>query len=526
MWGYRCDRRLNWYHGDRAFKPVRFTAEGAPVYDLARVERLPGELGARGHVGDVYKTKFGYVLQAPRPDYQDPHGTIHGLIQLEGYDKEGRLRWTYPSYWNSVHGAFTAPMAMPGVIMGALKISGLVEPEVGRLGKPSSHQHDIISIRGNTGQEFLIRDDGLYVAELFTDQRMAPDELPDEEQIAGAPINATTLGGEPFSGWIARQRDGRVRMTYGQNDVRIAEVVGLETVRELPPTSLSLSDRDVELAREFQPDVTDRLPTTSCAIQRGGAFDVNRLEFPDDAISIRRGRDEDGRARLRFDDHHLYAAWQVFDLTPLVNEGGSPELAFKSGDCVGLLIAEDDEYERHQLGGTRIVIAWLRGKPTAVVHHPAGPGDKPFTFESPVRKITFPHVAVEPAIELAAQRRRQDYLVTAKIPWRVLNLKPRDGLRLRGDVEVIFGGGQTSRVERIIRWVDRQTNVVNDTPTEAEIFPARWGTFYLGGRHLQWRSQRRRRRKHVRQIPRGRSRPGPFQLRPHLRHRQRTDRSV
>jgi hypothetical protein len=54
----------------------------------------------------------------------------------------------------------------------------------------------------------------------------------------------------------------------------------------------------------------------------------------------------------------------------LVNRGNSPELAFKSGDCVSLLVAEDGMFDRNRLGEIRIVIAWLQGKPTTVVFRP------------------------------------------------------------------------------------------------------------------------------------------------------------
>ena len=474
LWGYRCDRRLAWYHSGLAFQPARFTAEGAPVYDLSRVERLPGELGQRGHVGDIYKTRFGYVLLAAKPNYTDPHGTIHGLVQLEGYDAAGTLRWTYPAYWLAVHGAFTAPMAMPGVIMGALKISGLVQMD----------GYDVIALRGNIGQEFLIRDDGLYVGELFTDQRMAPDELPPDGNIVGVPINETSLGGEPFSGWMARQDDGRVRLTYGQNDVRIAEVTGLETVRTVPPVTVDVAARDLELARAFVPRAAAGSQVTQANIPPGSALDLNQRPFGDDALVLRSGREEVGRAWLQFDDRNLYVAWQVDDLTPLVNTGTVPELAFKSGDAVGVLLAADGQHDPNQAGGVRVLVTLLGDQPTAVVYRPHGPGDQPFVFESPVRKSSFQYVAKEPSITVQARRQEQSYEVVASIPWSVIGVTPRDGSTLRGDVEALFGRQAGGGVERIVRWVDRQTNVVNDTPTEAEFFPGRWGTLKLGGTRI------------------------------------------
>ena len=469
MWSYRSDRNLVWYHSGYRFQPVRFTEDGAPVYDLKQVRKLPGELGERAELVDIYRTRSGYVLCARKPGDRDTHGTIHGLMQLEGYDETGTLRWTYPTYWFSVHGGFTAPMAMPGVIMGMLKITNIV----------SMPDHDIISLHGNTGQEFLIRDDGFYIGELFTDQRMAPEELPSEEKIAGVPINDTTMGGEPFSGWISRQQDGKVRLSYGLNDVRIAEVTGLESVRLLPSQQLKVTAADLLKAKHFVPDSQKKMDRGEIVIAQGSGFDAANETFHD-AVSIRSGRKEIGQVKLRYDDRNLYAIWKVFDLTPLVNRGTEIPLAFKSGDSVSLFVASDEKYETGQQGGTRLLLTQLKAKPTCVLYRPTGPGNAPFTFESPVRKSRFQYVAENTKVKMKIHRQSQFYVVSAEIPWKALNLRFREGMTLRGDLGVIFGKGSTNAIERIVRWKDQQTNVVNDTPTEAEFFPARWGTFQLG----------------------------------------------
>jgi hypothetical protein len=159
-------------------------------------------------------------------------------------------------------------------------------------------------------------------------------------------------------------------------------------------------------------------------------------------------------------------------------------MAFKSGDAVGVLLAAGGQHDPNQVGGVRVLVTLLGGQPTAVVYRPRGPGDKPFVFESPVRKSPFQYVAKEPSITVQARRQPQSYEVVASIPWSVFGVTPRDGLTLRGDVEALFGRQAGGGVERIVRWVDRQTNVVNDTPTEAEFFPGRWGTLKFAGSRL------------------------------------------
>jgi len=460
-WGYRCGRDLTFYHSGLAFRPVRFLPDGAPVYDVTRAEKLPGDLG--NVKGDIHKTRFGYFGSLPSGHDVDRNNVIHGLHQLAGFDASGRLRWTYPNYWVAVHGAFTAPMAMPGVLMGILKTTGVI----------SGAEHDVISLRGNIGQEFLIRDDGVYVGELFTDQRMAPATLPPEENIRGLPINDTTLGGEPFNGWIGRQRDGRVRMTYGYTDVRIAEVIGLDGVASLAPQTITLGAEEIALAKSFVPKKGLGAAPTSARIARGGAFSPG--ESFEGKLKIRQGREELGVAQLRWDDQNLYLAVQASDTTPLQNKGNSAPLAFKTGDSVSLFVAP----AAATTGGTRVLLTRLAGQLTAVVYRPNGPGDSPYVFESPIRKSPFQHVAVEPAIRISAQPGTTDYQLTAIVPWTVFGIRPEPGLTLRGDIALLFSDETGAATAQRVHWVDRETNVVNDTPTEAEFSPARWGTWTL-----------------------------------------------
>lgn len=476
-WGYRCGRDLVFYHSGFAFRPVRFTADGAPVYDVTMAQRLPGELGQIS--GDIHKTKFGYVADTSTGEVVDKLNVVHGLHFVTGFNEAGQIVWKYPNYWVSVHGSFTAPMAMPGVLMGVLKTSGIFEPT-------AAARHSVISFRGNIGQEFLIRDDGMYLGELFTDQRMAPADLPPTSNIVGAPINETTLGGEPFNGWIGRQRDGKVRMTYGLTDVRIAEIIGLDRVADLPAQKLTIGATEIAAAKAFQPRaaVAQR---NEADVPRGGAFAAAEVGsggfFADanDVLVIRSGREELGRARLRWNDSGLHLACQVEDVTPLVNKGTSRPLAFASGDSVSLFASTLDAAKPQQQGGTRVLFTSLKGQPLSMIYRPVGPGDSPFVFESPVRKSPFAHVATATDIPFATHPSTGSYTLTATIPWKTLNINPAAGLKLRGDIGLLFGDDSDTHTAQRVHWVDRETNVVNDIPTEAEFFPVRWGTWRLLG---------------------------------------------
>jgi len=472
-WGYRCDRTLTFYHSGFALKPAKFTMTGSPVYDPVAFEKLPGELARVS--GDIYKTRFGYVVSihdGGKYEVTDKNNVIHGLSWLTGFDQHGVKRWAYPQYWNAVHGALNAPMAMPGVIMGALKVTGVFP----------AGDRDIIALRGNIGQEFLVRDDGLYVGELFTDQRMAPSSLPperDPRKVLGLPINDTSVGGEPFNGWIGRQRDGKVRMTYGNTDVRVAEVTGLDGLRELPPAALTITPEQIVTAKAFVPKRGVADGPREATLVRGGAFRGEATETAGEpTLVIRAGRDEVARAWLRADDTALHVLVRIDDPSPWKNGGGDPVTAFKTGDGVSVYVATAGA----KAGGRRIHVAPIEGKVVAVVYRPDGPDEKPFEFRSPVRGVKFPHAAVEPTVTaratiLGTAAAPRDYLLAVSVPWATLGVSPKSGDKLTADLGVLFGDDTGRSTARRVHWSDRETNVVNDLPTEAEFAPARWGTW-------------------------------------------------
>ena len=128
-----------------------------------------------------------------------------------------------------------------------------------------------------------------------------------------------------------------------------------------------------------------------------------------------------------------------------------------------------------QVGGTRVLFSVLQGKPTTMVYRPLGPGNARYVFESPVRKSIFAHVAEVPGSGFTVQPGTGSYTLAASIPWSALAVQPRTGATLRGDLGLLFGDDTGANTAQRVHWVDRETNVVNDIPTEAEFFPERWG---------------------------------------------------
>jgi hypothetical protein len=71
------------------------------------------------------------------------------------------------------------------------------------------------------------------------------------------------------------------------------------------------------------------------------------------------------------------------------------------------------------------------------------------------------------------------YGVTVKVPWTDLGIQPASGLKLKGDVGVLFAdqGGTTTVARKY--WSNKATGLVNDVPGEAMLTPGLWGEFQL-----------------------------------------------
>jgi len=69
--------------------------------------------------------------------------------------------------------------------------------------------------------------------------------------------------------------------------------------------------------------------------------------------------------------------------------------------------------------------------------------------------------------------------VEAAVPWKVLGIAPKAGLKLKMDVGVLFGNsGGTATISRQY-WSNKATGLVSDVPGEADLAPQLWGTLIL-----------------------------------------------
>lgn len=471
-WGGRIGDDLCIYtDGLVRYKPVSFTDDGAPIYGLDG--RYP--LGPRDNGDLVPVPGEDRLLCLSFAGYAGP--TKLNAVNLA----TNKVEWIYQNPYPGVHGSHNATMPKPGLLIGPLKIMGVA--------KANDDAGNVFAMRGNLGQDFFLTTDGLYVGALFQDCRLPGESLPDKEaMLKGMPLEGFSEGGEPFSGWFGRQADGKVRMTNGwpRQAAMIVQINGLETIKRFVGGTVTVDVKAIAAA-----DADNQARARVAVAPK--TYTVKRLaktptidgianewrDVPSMAIA-REGQPDKATVRLAYDDANLYASYEVQDSSPWRNNGKDLVRLFKTGDALDLQLNVLPATKRHrdpQAGDTRLLIAQFEGKPVAVLMVPTDPTSKQtkVRFNSPVGTRSFDRVEIIADARISVKAAGNGYVVEAAIPLAALKLTPQAGLSFIGDVGFISSDAQGLNNMARTYWANPHTNLVNDDPSEAWLYPDTWG---------------------------------------------------
>jgi len=206
------------------------------------------------------------------------------------------------------------------------------------------------------------------------------------------------------------------------------------------------------------------------------------------AIGPREGRPR-AEVAMRTDGKTFAVAFKVVKPGAFLNTGTDDVTRlFLTGDAVDIQYnahpAADPARKVPILGDCRLVLSKLAGNPVAVLYQARVPNAKhPVSFRSPTRSVTFDAVSRVADAQVAIVDTADGYIVEAVVPLRVMGGQPRGaypglwpGRIIQGDAGIIVADKAGRRVARIYRF-NRQTQIVNDVPTEAALVPSRWGEF-------------------------------------------------
>ncbi|MFM0013568.1 NHL repeat-containing protein [Paraburkholderia sediminicola] len=485
------------YVGDVAMliPAVGLTPQGVPNYDIAHARILatntqrPVSTGG----GQVLVGRGGWAVFTTPPAPFAPESL--------GGTRNGKPMWSYPSVWPGLHASHeSAVPEASGELIGTTRVLG------NPIDAPSpSDAGQLWAINGNQGDFYLFTMDGLFVATLFKDARLATD-APPRQAIRGMDLSATSLQYECFHPMLMRTAGGAVFLQAGSSSP-LLKVVGLEGVRRLPDSPLTVSASDLLVAQRqeatnlYQPGARAALldaeywesPTVS------GTSAVN---WPNagtqwakiDARNVQSGdwghTSIETRGALAVVGDHLLIAVRTDDANLLNNSGEALQNLFTTGGGVDLMLGTDPGAAVGRTAATagdeRLVVSRVRGQTVAMLYRPvvASPrGPAPVIYSSALRTIRFDrldNISDKVAVSVtpqppAASGAPKEVLIKIDVPLKALNLAVEPGTAISGDIGVLRGNGFQT-LQRVY-WSNKASGLLSDLPGEAELMPNLWGRF-------------------------------------------------
>ena len=464
----------------KRYAPLSFTQQGVPVYDLAKSDVLAigsqAPVSSGGDQGLWHKSGWTILTTPPKPFSPYSIGAVF----------RGEPSWSYPNAWPGLHASHESPPpSFPGMVIGTTRLLGdFITPH-------GSDAGPLWSINGNQGNVYLFTIDGLFVAELFKDVRRGSTwSMPAAQR--DTRLNSLTLHDENFWPSLTQTKDGKVYMVDGTR-MSLVRVDGLETIRRIPESTLTITANDLAQARAHfleaeaarQKDqgkgtihvpIQERPPKVDGLLDdwaNAGWVDIDKSGVA--AYFDSKNKPNDVRGALAVSGSKLYAAFRTGDKSLLGNSGELPNALFKTGGALDLMLGTnaiaDSQRSAPVAGDVRLLVTQVKGRTVAMLYRAVVPGTKePVPFSSPSRTITLDRVEnVSAQVQLAGT----DGNFEVSIPLTALGLKPVAGQRIRGDIGILRGNGFQT-VQRVY-WSNKAGGITADVPSEAELTPWLWG---------------------------------------------------
>jgi hypothetical protein len=462
------------------FEPRKFTAQGAPLFELEQAEILARDVQgpASSGGGQALWNSDGWTILTtpPKPLSSYSVGAVF----------KGEARWSYPSLWPGLHASHESPPPdRPGELIGTTRLLG------GFISPPGSDCGPVWGINGNQGDIYLLTEDGLFLTELFKDVRRGQSwSMP--KATRGMLLNNLTLHDENFWPSLTQTKDGKVYLVDGARSL-LVRVDGLATVRRLPDSTIHLNSADLLEARsyfdeaEIQRQKEQKSGPLKVSSQSTAPIVDGRLDEWDSANWAQidksgvaaffdsKTKPYDVTAALAISGDRLYAAFRTGDSNLLRNSGEMSQALFKTGGALDLMVGADtgadESRKKPVVGDDRLLVSQVNGKKIALLYRAVVADTKdPVPFSSPWRTITLDRVDdVTSQVELAGQ----DGNYEISVPLALLGLNPQPGRRIKGDIGILRGNGFQT-LQRVY-WSNKASGITADVPSEAELTPALWG---------------------------------------------------
>jgi len=464
------------------FTPSKFTAKGAPVYNLEPGEILAKDVNHSASSGGDQALNDGkgwtVLTVAAKP---------YAQLSFSGVNKDGKASWSYPSLWPGLHASHESPVPeFPGELIGTTRLlGGVFTPTKGDAGP-------MWCVNGNQGNMYLFTTDGLFVSTIFRDCRIGKSwSMPAAER--GMLLNDVSCSSESFWPSITQTSDGNVYMICGFS-ASLVRLDGLDTITRLPNSEINVTDAELKSAQEYL------LKREAARQQNQGVGGILKVSKPDVAPTVdgklddwkgaswvsidKRGvaayfdsnsKPYDVSGAVAISGDRLYVAVRNTEANLLANSGEMAIAPFKTGGALDLMLGTNPKADEKRAnpveGDLRLLITIVKNKPLALLYRPVVPGTKePVPFASPWRTITIDRVDdVSDKLQLVGDSGNFEF----SIPVDTLGLKVEPGMMLKGDIGLLRGNGFQT-VHRAY-WANKATGITADVPSEAMLTPQLWG---------------------------------------------------
>ncbi|MFW5857214.1 MAG: hypothetical protein ACOCX4_04985 [Planctomycetota bacterium] len=443
-----------WLSCGRKVAPRTVTDKGRPLYDLADAEETPlmGKMGSYGWTsfdddGNVYTVS---VTQRGKSG-----------AGLTRWSPDGALAWRFPDIirWRDAIGLSSAG---PGRLWSMTKSMGVAG--------------DYLATQTYMGVNHIFRRDGMYIGAVLgggprgvLDPKLTDARYTSQPEGQGGSFVKLTIDGEE-----------RHFLIHGGHDVRVWEVLGLDTLQDLPEETYVHTEAQVAAARKAHEEYLAKLEgETVIRIAKGR--EALAAAKP---VSVKVEGNRGFRARLARDDTNLYVQFQVEAPHGLINTQADPHVVFRGGNLLDIQLATDPkadpERDSPAPGDLRLLVTRQDGAPHAVLFRPrvAGFDGERIVLTSPTGEEPFDRIEVVDWVGLDYEETDLGFAATVTIPLEKIGLALDSGDIIGLDLGYVFGNsGGTRAVERAYVFNNSfSASVVDDVPNESRVEPDEWGT--------------------------------------------------
>ncbi len=460
------DADLNFYGSSmytvlywQRLSPKTIQKNGVPLYDDTSFMQV--DYGKDGYTYDLsVNPADGSVLFYAGSDIKNLDRTE--LWPISYWSKDGKRQWRYRvgCRW---HDMYEFPIPKAGELWGCTRNLGITD--------------GITGYSCYFGQCQLLTTDGVPIGTVMKDGRSGE-------------TGADQIQCEWFTGQLAKIKNGRWYLLGGDQDGRVLEVLGLNSLKRFEG-KLTLTEADAKAAGEALAEWSALKAKAQALVLARSASDT-----PDWAnvrgvtleVDLKRGF----TVKTAYTATNLLVRYEVRSPFELVNSTPEVNMLFKGGNLLDIQLATDPKADpkrdKPAPGDLRVLVSRRDGpstgsgtvvKPVAVVYRTRVPDLKgePVVFTSPTGKESIDRIEVWDDVKMTYEKNDGGFTATVSLPLARLGFAPQPGTTQRLDVGYIFGNESGNTTATRVYWSNHSmtSGVTQDVPNEARLEPAQWG---------------------------------------------------